>query len=212
MANLTRCHGELTASDGRIGSQIAELQEMVQIAKLHVAKYDQCATTKQPLVCSFPPIAAADARVLVLGTVPSMASLAKQQYYGHPQNAFWPIMGRLFGAGPRIAVRRAEAHVVCSKAWPCGTCCASVIAKAASDTAIEVESESPNDFVPFFRAHPAHSHDLLQRPQGGDGVSPPRAAAGSELDREIRLRAIAVDQPGARRADALRRSWRPGGR
>ena len=34
--------------------------------------------------------------------MPSIASLAKQQYYGHPQNAFWRIMGRLFGAGPEM--------------------------------------------------------------------------------------------------------------
>lgn len=56
-----------------------------------------------PVVRSFEPIAAPDARVLILGTAPSIASLARQQYYGHPQNAFWAIMGELFGAGRDVA-------------------------------------------------------------------------------------------------------------
>jgi hypoxanthine-DNA glycosylase len=34
---------------------------------------------------------------LVLGSFPSPASLARGQYYGHPRNAFWPIMARITG-------------------------------------------------------------------------------------------------------------------
>ena len=47
----------------------------------------------------FPPVEPKRARILILGTLPSAESIRQGQYYAHPRNAFWPIMGELFGAG-----------------------------------------------------------------------------------------------------------------
>jgi hypoxanthine-DNA glycosylase len=63
-------------------------------------------------VASFPPQVGAGCRLLVLGTAPSVRSLAMQQSYAHPQNLFWPLMGELFEAGPELpyAQRIARLH------------------------------------------------------------------------------------------------------
>ncbi|ADL00629.1 DNA-deoxyinosine glycosylase [Brevundimonas subvibrioides] len=46
---------------------------------------------------AFPPVVDADTRLLILGSLPGDASLAAQQYYAHPQNAFWRLVGRVVG-------------------------------------------------------------------------------------------------------------------
>lgn len=51
----------------------------------------------------FPPVEPRRARVLILGTLPSAESLRRREYYAHPRNAFWPLMGALFGAGRELS-------------------------------------------------------------------------------------------------------------
>jgi hypoxanthine-DNA glycosylase len=46
---------------------------------------------------SFEPVADAGTRLLVLGSLPGEASLAKAQYYGNPRNQFWQLIGGVIG-------------------------------------------------------------------------------------------------------------------
>lgn len=51
------------------------------------------------MICrSFEPVFSPDARVLIVGSMPSVKSLEDAQYYAHPRNAFWPMLFDVFGA------------------------------------------------------------------------------------------------------------------
>ncbi|AAZ97010.1 conserved hypothetical protein [Thiobacillus denitrificans ATCC 25259] len=105
---------------------------------------------------SFPPIADTHARVLILGSLPGQTSLRMQQYYAQPQNAFWKIMGRLFGAGADVPYAERYRKLVRSGValWDV---CASAERPGSLDSAIVTSSVVPNDFAAFLASHP-HIH------------------------------------------------------
>ena len=45
---------------------------------------------------SFPPIIPQDANLLILGSLPGDLSIARNEYYAHPQNRFWKVLFTLF--------------------------------------------------------------------------------------------------------------------
>jgi TDG/mug DNA glycosylase family protein len=104
-------------------------------------------------VYSFPPIASVSARVLILGTMPGKVSLRARQYYAHPQNAFWRIVGGILGFDPvgpydaRIAAVQSAGIAV----WDVLKSC---IRPSSMDSAIDAASAVPNDFPMFFAEYP----------------------------------------------------------
>lgn len=98
------------------------------------------------LVRSFPPIVDSAAWLLVLGSMPGAASLAAGRYYAHPRNAFWPIMGELFGAGPDVdysqRCRLLSMHGVA--VWDVLRACRR---PGSLDSSIDPATETPNDIA-----------------------------------------------------------------
>ena len=48
-------------------------------------------------IVAFPPVAPPEARILILGSMPSVESLNQGFYYAHPRNAFWRILAEVYG-------------------------------------------------------------------------------------------------------------------
>jgi len=100
---------------------------------------------------SFPPVAAPDARVLILGSMPGAASLAAGQYYAHPRNLFWAVMGELVGARMTLAYADRIQKLKDAKMalWDVLQSCER---EGSLDT--NIQNETPHDFAKFFAAHP----------------------------------------------------------
>jgi TDG/mug DNA glycosylase family protein len=104
------------------------------------------------LIHCFPAIEDSACRVLVLGSMPGVASLQAQQYYAHPQNLFWKIAGNTFGFDPKSPYTTRTTALLAARVavWDVlGSCARS----GSLDAAIDRTSIMTNDFSSFFASH-----------------------------------------------------------
>ena len=102
----------------------------------------------------FPPIADRRARVLILGSMPSAASLAAGEYYAFRHNQFWRIVGAIAGIAHDAPYTRRKAALRRRRIalWDVVASC---VRPGSLDSAILAHTIRANDFTGFLAAHPA---------------------------------------------------------
>ncbi len=91
--------------------------------------------------------------MLVLGSMPGVASLAAGEYYAHPRNLFWRIVGELYGFDPAAPYRRRTQAL-----RRAGVALWDVVASCARPGSLDADIDEPsiivNSFTGFLAAHP----------------------------------------------------------
>jgi hypoxanthine-DNA glycosylase len=138
---------------------------------------------------SFPYSANKHARVLILGSMPGEESLRQNQYYAHPRNLFWEIMGELFGAEreiryeKRLKILRVKGIALWDVAHSCHR------EGSLDSNMVEVES---NDFQSLFKTAPKIYTVFFN---GQTAATLFRKLVLPKLDRELKLITLPSTSP-----------------
>ena len=99
-----------------------------------------------------PPVVSDATVLLVLGSFPGAASLAAQQYYGHPRNHFWPLLSAIWGVDLVAMPYRARLAEVKRRGLGIWDVYARCRREGSLDSAIE--DSVPNDLASLKRRAP----------------------------------------------------------
>ncbi len=109
-------------------------------------------------IYSFDPVWRADAKLLILGSMPSVESLKQGFYYAHPRNAFWPMMAEILGEEVPQSMEAKKELLVSHRIALWDSAC-SCEREGSLDSAIR--EAKPNDFAALYRNCPGIRHVLF---------------------------------------------------
>ena len=95
----------------------------------------------------------AGTRIMILGSMPGIASLDAAQYYAHPRNQFWRLMGEIGVAGPELPYRQ-RLQALLARGVGLWDVLHSCVRRGSLDAAIEQRSAVPNALLPLLRTSP----------------------------------------------------------
>ena len=98
------------------------------------------------------PVTGPEPLILILGSFPSVLSLAHGEYYGNPRNRFWAVMEELFG----IPAERPYPERTMGLTQE-GVALWDVVASCSRSGSADsrIRDPVPNDITGFVRAHPS---------------------------------------------------------
>ena len=101
---------------------------------------------------SMPPVGAAEARLLIFGSLPGDASLAAQRYYAHPTNQFWRLLGGAIGEQLAALDYAARLDRLAAR----GIALWDVVADASRSGSLDgaIRGVRPNNLADFVATHP----------------------------------------------------------
>lgn len=104
-------------------------------------------------ISSFLPIESGDTKILILGSMPSQASLDSGQYYAHPRNSFWYIIESLFARESDLPYQLRKELLIKNRIalWDVVQSCQR---PGSLDAAIKQDSIVINRFGEFYDHHP----------------------------------------------------------
>ena len=104
------------------------------------------------MIQSFQPYVDSQTEILILGTMPGIASLEKQEYYAHKRNHFWRILYTILNAMPISEIFEEKIHVIQVNKiglWDVLENC-----ERQGSLDIHIKNQKENDFESLFRLFP----------------------------------------------------------
>ena len=108
-------------------------------------------------IYSFEPIENNNAEVLILGSMPGIASLEANQYYAHTQNSFWRIISEHIKIDP-ASPYEARTQALKSARIALWDVLQSCTREGSLDAMITRDTLVANDFQTFFSTHKSITH------------------------------------------------------